>query len=138
MARTAGCPFGRPECTGNHNESQDCSDMTAWHATGCRSCDALQADCIEHAADRALVTYGLPVNPTPEEHAFATFGPEVGAASVPALVRSGVRVWSFGDGDEAGEFTTIDADDLWAWSDDDGAAVVASWAPFRVDAETVR
>ena len=80
-------------------------------------------------------TYGLPVDPTDAERRFATFGPEVGSSSVPALVRAGVRVWSFGYGDDPEEFTTIDAGDLWAFDGDDpDADVVDSWAPFRVDA----
>ena len=93
-------------------------------------------------------TYGLPVDPTDEERRFATFGPEVGSSSVPALVRAGVRVWSFGYGDDPEEFTTIDAGDLWAFEGGTLPAllnlpeetvepdpdVVASWAPFRVDA----
>lgn len=82
-----------------------------------------------------LPTYGLPVDPTDEERRFATFGPEVGSSSVPALVRAGVRVWSFGYGDDPEEFTTLDPDDLWAFDGDDpDADVVRSWAPFRVDA----
>jgi len=93
-------------------------------------------------------TYGLPVDPTDAERRFATFGPEVGSSSVPALVRAGVRVWSFGYGDDPEEFTTIEEDDLWAFEGGTLPAllnlpeetfepdpdVVASWAPFRVDA----
>ena len=79
--------------------------------------------------------YDLPVDPTDAERRFATFGPEVGSSSVPALVRAGVRVWSFGYGDDPEEFTTLDPDDLWAFDGDDpDADVVDSWAPFRVDA----
>ena len=84
-------------------------------------------------------TYGLPVDPTDAELRFATFGPEVGSSSVSALVRAGVRVWSFGYGDDD-DFTTIEEDDLWAWegvphvSTERDQGVIDSWAPFRVDA----
>lgn len=65
---------------------------------------------------------------------FATFGPEVDSADVPALVRAGREVWSFGygvDGDE--DFTVLYEEDLWAFEGEDADdAVVRSWAPFRV------
>jgi hypothetical protein len=57
----------------------------------------------------------------------------VTADEVPALVRSGVDVWSLGygwdQGDlEEGEYTTIGVDDLWAF--DEAPDVVDSWGPF--------
>lgn len=81
-----------------------------------------------------------------DEEAFATFGPEVPAHEVPAMVRAGRLVWSFGYGahdpeyDDEGRrlFTVIDRSDLWAWDErtqPEGAAVVADWAPFRVETE---
>jgi hypothetical protein len=75
--------------------------------------------------------------------AFSSFGELVVAAVVPALVRAGREVWSFGYGAELAvdEFTVINEDDLWAFEGalegaagrvDPDSAVVASWAPFRV------
>lgn len=70
--------------------------------------------------------------------AFATFGDEVKREDVPALVRAGRDVWSFGYGDDEDEFTTITEEDLWAWegiphvNTEPAPDVVASWAPFRV------
>jgi hypothetical protein len=61
---------------------------------------------------------------------FATFGEEVDPAQVPALVRAGNMVWSFGYGDDPEAFTTISDEDLDIW---DSPKVVASWAPFRLD-----
>lgn len=63
---------------------------------------------------------------------FATFGPEVPAKDVPALVRAGHRVWSFGYGDDPEEFTTIDPTDL-EWFTGVGAEY-DDWAPYRLDA----
>jgi len=75
--------------------------------------------------------------------AFSSFGELIESALVPALVRAGREVWSFGYGAELAvdEFTVINEDDLWAfegsregaagWVEPD-PAVVASWAPFRV------
>jgi len=81
---------------------------------------------------------------TPEE-AFITFGELVDPTDVPALVRAGRDVWSFGYGGDtlqADEFTTISDTDLWAFEGlghDEAPdepygydAVVASWGPFRV------
>lgn len=69
-----------------------------------------------------------------ETAAFATFGPRVEATYVPALVRAGYRVWSFGYGDEADMYTTIDTDDLWRFV---GALdeADADWGPFRLDSD---
>ncbi len=70
--------------------------------------------------------------------AFESFGELVDPQDVPALVRAGRSVWSFGYGDEEGFFTTIDENDLWAWGDlskVEGPGVVNSWAPFRLAPE---
>jgi hypothetical protein len=71
---------------------------------------------------------------------FATFGPEVDPADVPALVRAGVVVWSFGYGDDPDDFMTIEPSDLWAWEGidevDPDPYTVESWAPFRRDIAT--
>jgi hypothetical protein len=84
--------------------------------------------------------------------AFASLGEPVEPATVPELVRAGREVWSYGYGEdlEPDEFTTIESDDLWPWDPVDpngpngyhpegaaqdvrtNAAVIASWAPFRV------
>jgi len=106
-----------------------------------------------HTADcpSALAQDAKDIGVDPEEEArmeaarqaFSSFGELIEAAVVPALVRAGREVWSFGYG--AGlavdEFTVINDDDLWAfegaregaagWVDPD-PDVVASWAPFRV------
>ena len=74
-----------------------------------------------------------------EERFFATFGPEVDAWDVPALVRACREVWSFGYGDDEEFFTTIGEDDLWAFepeSEGGDMGVVDSWGPFRLDATT--
>lgn len=63
---------------------------------------------------------------------FASFGPEVPAEDVPALVSAGHRVWSFGYGDDPEEFTTIDQSDLDNDMDDDD---LAEWSPFRLDSQ---
>jgi hypothetical protein len=71
---------------------------------------------------------------------FESLGSLVDAADVPALVRAGIEVWSYGyDADDPEMFTTLDKSDLWAFepSPEDsfdveiGAETVASWAPFR-------
>jgi len=67
---------------------------------------------------------------------FARFGELVQPGEVPALVRAGREVWSFGYGSddlEPDEYTTLNEDDL-VWFDGSpiGRAVVKSWAPFRV------
>lgn len=67
-----------------------------------------------------------------ETEAFATFGPRACARDVPALVRAGYSVWSFGYGDEVDMYTTIDTDDLWRFEDDLHEAD-ADWGPFRLD-----
>jgi hypothetical protein len=67
---------------------------------------------------------------------------EVDPSEVPALVLSGVEVWSAGYGEDDDGYTTIAESDLWAWrvsaapgaraSDRRmAAATIASWAPFR-------
>lgn len=64
----------------------------------------------------------------------------VSAEEVPALVRAGKDVWSFGYGWdqgelEPGEYTTIDEGDL-DWFDmntPEGRNVVDSWGPFAVE-----
>ena len=67
---------------------------------------------------------------------FATFGREVAAAEVPALVNAGVEVWAFNygdpyaedeDGNETDEraFTTLDPDDVTRDS------FLPEWGPFR-------
>lgn len=61
---------------------------------------------------------------------FAVCGEEVSWDKVPALVRAGRDVWSFGyDSNEDYDFTTISEDDLESFTD---AASVSDWAPFRV------
>lgn len=74
-------------------------------------------------------------DPTDDLTAFAAIPGtiEVPASEVPSLVLNGITVFSFGYGDGMEEgFDALDESDLWAWDDDDiGAAVVASWAPFR-------
>ena len=106
------------------------SDSTRY----CDECHAVLNDdgsCDDHGV---VDQRPLPADPTDAERRFATFGPEVGSSSVPALVRAGVMVWSFGYGDDD-DFTTIDESDLWAFEGETADAdVVASWAPFRVDA----
>ena len=66
----------------------------------------------------------------------------VTADEVPALVRAGREVWSFGygwdSGDlEPGEYTTIEEDDLHWWEDVtvEAIAVVDSWGPFAVSGD---
>ena len=73
-------------------------------------------------------------DPATETAAFATFGPRVEARYVPALVRAGYRVWSFGYGDEIDVYTTIDTDDLWRFEQALGEAD-ADWGPFRLDSD---
>jgi hypothetical protein len=71
-----------------------------------------------------------------QQAAFASFGNEVPAEHVPALVRQygPDAVWTFGYGDEPDFFTTIGDDDLWAFEGEDAdPEVVKSWAPFRLD-----
>jgi hypothetical protein len=71
---------------------------------------------------------------------WTTYGPEVRTEDVPALVRSGVTVYSFGYGeDDAVEegFDALDESDLWAFEGPEADSdIVESWAPFRLDPVT--
>jgi len=84
---------------------------------------------------------GAPLTPSPDPspddaEGFASFGREVPASDVPALVRAGREVWTFGygrDDDDEG-FTTLQLEDLWAFDGPEAdPAIVADWAPFRVE-----
>lgn len=73
---------------------------------------------------------------------FESLGDLIDAADVPAAIRAGIEVWSYGyDADDPELFTTLDASDLWAFeptpTDDPAyaAGIVESWAPFRADPE---
>ena len=65
---------------------------------------------------------------------FATFGDEVEAEDVPALVEAGRVVWSWGYGDDELDFTSIEESDLWLFYEDIEDARQA-WGPFRVEPE---
>jgi hypothetical protein len=75
-----------------------------------------------------------------DDAAFASFGPLVPVADVPAKVREGLLVMSRGygqhdpeyDDDGAVLFNAIGEDDLAAWDEDDLAAIDADWGPFRL------
>jgi hypothetical protein len=68
------------------------------------------------------------------------FGIEVDITFVPALVRAGFDVWSYGygqmDNDDPGTFTVITEDDLDAWDDADD--LPADWGPFAAGDRRVR
>ena len=67
------------------------------------------------------------------EAAFSRLGSRsLKAADVPAFVRAGCTVWSYGYGDDLDGFTTIEESDLWLF-DEDLAAAEATWGPFRLD-----
>jgi hypothetical protein len=71
---------------------------------------------------------------------FATLGEEVAAADVPALVRAGRMVFSYGYGSnlDIDDFTTIGESDLWAWASNEMPDLVEQWGPYRVAPTTER
>lgn len=69
--------------------------------------------------------------------AFATFGPEVPAAVVPAMVRLGAEVWSYTYGHDDSDpesFTVLTVDDLDVFATADELA--EAWGPFRLTVGT--
>lgn len=70
-------------------------------------------------------------------HLYGEAGAEAQHTDVPALVRKGAEVWSFGYGDgwmDPDGYTTLTTDDLWAFEGSEAdASQVAEWAPFLVD-----